>query len=676
MLLGLAGLAGCRTDSSPSSRDADMPRYHNWWNFYERSLSRIEREDYLGGSEDLERALGLRGGARPGLVPDDMWRARTYGLHFVEGFFPRRELGICYYKLGRLPEAAMQLEQSLRQQPSGRARHYLNRVRLAQLGGTRVAPPSIRVDAPGESLYTTARVARIEWHVEAAGYVRNVSVNGRPEFLELAVPSRVFTRRAPLAEGSNVWVVTAADLLGQSARREIRLIADWRPPSLVVRGAVREGLEWRFTVVCLDDQGLASVLVNGVENLVNPKDAEAPRDLPLEIRLRDRRPAAVELRDRAGNAFHAVLTVPAGTAGTGFPSPPVFAEAPQAADTDGGPVTMPQAPEAPAADGLPPILEVKGGGRTLATSRDQCYLEGSASDWHGRGLDAVTVNGTSILRGRERGGCEARFGLRLALAPGTNVFRVAAVDGAGNRTERQVTVIRKPPRYLDDELRLRIAVVPPVVGGDDALREQVLGHMTARLLQSGEGVPARFHLVERDGTAWDAILREYELSRPDVADAKAALRCGRLLPAEMLLVTSILKDANGLTLRGRILETETGKAVWTDDVYGETVAEFCGEQIPGFVLKLEQAFPLVGAHVTGVRGAEAVIDAGAEEGLRSGTRFLIVQRTAEGAEEAMEDVLEGVQLRLERVAARRGTGVVLPAAAASRVRTGDYVYAR
>ncbi len=95
---------------------------HKWWNYYERGLSYADGEFYKEAQADLREAVRQR--------DKDQRMARTYGMHFID-YFPHRELGIVYYQLGNSGLAKEELDLSLRQFPSAKARFYLDRVRKA-----------------------------------------------------------------------------------------------------------------------------------------------------------------------------------------------------------------------------------------------------------------------------------------------------------------------------------------------------------------------------------------------------------------------------------------------------------------------------------------------------------------------------------------------------------------
>lgn len=85
-----------------------------WWHYYERALSCAEGAFWERAERDFREAIHIR--------EKDERRARTYGMHFLD-YFPHRELGILYYQTGRTREAHAELELSLGQFPSDKARY-------------------------------------------------------------------------------------------------------------------------------------------------------------------------------------------------------------------------------------------------------------------------------------------------------------------------------------------------------------------------------------------------------------------------------------------------------------------------------------------------------------------------------------------------------------------------
>jgi hypothetical protein len=105
-----------------------------WYRLYEQGLEAMQNEKYKEAAQIFREAL--EGNAI------DNENVRTYGMHFIE-YFPHRELGICLYHLGDTNGAINELQLSLSQQASDRAREYMR-----QIGGD-VPPPQPSVPAGG-----------------------------------------------------------------------------------------------------------------------------------------------------------------------------------------------------------------------------------------------------------------------------------------------------------------------------------------------------------------------------------------------------------------------------------------------------------------------------------------------------------------------------------------------
>jgi hypothetical protein len=203
--------------------------------------------------------------------------------------------------------------------------------------------------------------------------------------------------------------------------------------------------------------------------------------------------------------------------------------------------TVADADDGGEADRLRPSLVLRGCQPLVRVFAGEFFVDGVAAD--GGGLVRVTVNGENLLAPADEGVLRAYFARRLALDPGTNRFEIAATDRQGNRTAQQVTVIRMLPEHLDARYRLTVGVPPliPAEAGPAGFR--VKRRMEAELTRE----PVRFRLLERD-EGWDYVLREQGLSLSDLADPAAALRIGKLLPAELLLMGTLFIEPKGVTV--------------------------------------------------------------------------------------------------------------------------------
>ena len=683
--VALLALAGCL---SPPALDGDGALHrHNWWNYYARGQQFLRQGRHTEAADDFRRCLGILKGARFG-NDRDRWRARTYGLHFVEGYFPNRELGVCLYEQQDDAGAVRHLERSLQQAPSGRAKHYLNLARARQFSGRRLPAPRLRLDAPGAagSALTRERSLLVAGVAEGEGRIRHLAIGGAPEFIELAMPSRSFSRRVDLAEGTNQIEITAVDLSGRGVALRILRVADWQPPQVLVRSLRASGAQWVVEGVCRDPCGVASVLLDGVAVL--PDGVLPAAEVPLRLEV-PAGGAMLSVADAAGNFLTFPLSVAASSragaaaaarlalAAPGYA--PFLAQsragwsdwivADLAAPAAGAPADAEGGGEA---DRLRPALVLRGCQPLVRVFAAEFFVDGVASD--GGGLDRVTVNGENLLSAADAGALRAYFARRLPLDPGTNRFEIAATDRGGNRTAQQVTVIRLQPEHLDSRYRLTVGVPPliPAEAGPAGVR--VKRRFEAELTRE----PVRFRLLERD-EGWDYVLREQGLSLSDLADPAAALRIGKLVPAEMLLMGTLFIEARGITVFLRAVETESGEILFTSDVYSPDAGEGLDEAVSGLALKLGQGFPLVSGLVSKRLGSRCVLNVGRDDGTAERSRFLVLDPGGATEPETLRVCkADGrpVELRIERLQQTTSTASVLPAGAEELVKEGCHVYSR
>ena len=669
--------------------------HHNWWNYYARGSYLLREGRTEEAQADFQRCLGLISGAKFGNARD-VWRARTYGLHFVEGYFPNRELGVCYYERNDAAQAVRFLETSLRQEPSGRAKHYLNLARQKLLSGRAVPAPLLKIERGEEAVLTRSRACEVSGTASGEGLIRSLSVGGAAEFIELAEPARAFARSVPLKPGTNAVAVVAEDLLGQRVSRQIVRIADWQPPRLLLKRAVEQGGEWAVEGSCRDEFGVAEVAL-GQSVLFRCTPGSVALDVPLSARV----PAAgavLTVTDLAGNRLTCPLSAEAlgqmasqaraagGSApGMGFGAAGRFRGAPGAdvlARVEACLLPLPQtfvwlasaassAPEA-GGDRLRPTLSLRGCQPVTRVFAEDFFVDGTAAD--GGGLASVAINGEELLAREDQGSVRTYFARRIPLDLGTNRFEIVAADRAGNRTVQALTVVRIAPEYLEDKFRLSVGVPPLVPAEVGTVGVRVKRSIETELTQA----PVRFRLLERN-EGWDFVLREQGLSVSDLADPSAALRIGKMVPAEMLLMGKIFPEAKGVTVYLKAVETENGEVVFASDVYSPGPERDLDSAVSGLVMKVKQGFPLITGEVLRCQGARVTLNVGRQEGATENSRFLVVEAAGQG------DLADGqvckssgqpVQVRIERIQQNTSTARIIPSSADSIVKEGYYVYAR
>jgi len=118
LLVMLALCGGC---SSIGITQNDINNLHAvWWRYYNSACTHMEKEQWEKAIAYFTKTIRIR--------PTEGRRVRTYGLHMLEDYRPFREMGICYYKLGRFEEARRFLLKSMEMEHTSRAERFLQMI--------------------------------------------------------------------------------------------------------------------------------------------------------------------------------------------------------------------------------------------------------------------------------------------------------------------------------------------------------------------------------------------------------------------------------------------------------------------------------------------------------------------------------------------------------------------
>lgn len=674
--IGLLLMAGCMTDYDGVLEETGILYHYNWWNFYQRGSILLRQGKTEQAAQDFERCLGIRSGAKYG-EDRDMWRARTYGMHFLEGYFPNRELGICLHDLGQTEKAARFLEISLQQAPSGRAKHYLNLVNQRLLTATKATPPTIDFARTSEVFWTGERHRTVEGTAKGQGLVNEVSINGKPLFVELAEQSVSFSEGIALRPGTNVVSVEAVDLLDQKRKKKLTWVADWKPPQLAITRMERAGNEWIVDGTCHDNLAVATVNASGA-SAFERKPGTNPKQVRITMRFIAGHQPVFTAEDLAGNKLETAISEELEDTG-----PAVAGSSPAMFDPQSWTQLASARATDIATDAREPILAaavISNGPRViLADERrvfrvldDEYFLDGAVAD--SGGIAAITVNNVEILPPANRGAIRAYFAHRVPLLEGENTVTITGRNSKGLTTARSLTIIRTAPEYMNEKFRLTMSF-PPLPSSQPAAETQLIRRLLeSKLLQ----VPVRFNLVERE-EGWQQVLQELQISTSELADPRVALHISRIIPSDMILIASLISHKGGLTVYSRAIDTETG-AVLDFDVYTENERGDLPYQMDGLAKKIKQRFPLLMAEVVGLSGRNATVNAGSRQGLSPLTSFVLVHnpQASPGVTPGEVCHVEGklVKLKMKAVRDDTGTAKIHPRSAAKLIKEGDYVYAR
>lgn len=596
-------LSGCATQTSESVYVKEGKEYgkvkgsfrQRWWNYYERALSFLDGGFHKEAASDLKIAIEQR--------PEDQRMARTYGMHFVD-YFPHRELGIAYYRMGDLKAAQAELDLSISQYPSSKARFYLDRVRkaLIEKEGGEISPPRLILDLQNGEIWTRDDPVNISGIAEDERYVAGVSIMGISLYQEQAQAKVPFKKALQLPQGRHEVAVEARNLLGKKTSQSVVIRVDREGPVITVEKIEEDQTAPEGGIVIFgsvyDEAGVLQLLVN----------KEPIRSVSgVEVSFRQRVPKArkeLELvaRDRLGNETSA--TIPLDLSGKVKPSVKLALA---------GSGAMPLVFAASAGkDNSPPEIKLKGWAESQTVFLDKVYIEGQVVDESG--VESLWINKAPVLR---RKGQSIYFGHLAELREGDNEILIEAKDQAGNLADKKITVKRKVPQALQLQERLSLSVLPFEQNG--AVSESSLSFQD-RLIDSLVN-QNRFRVVER--AKLDVILQEQKLSSTELMDKGTALRLGKLVAAQSIVTGSIVESRTGMEIVARLVDTETSEILASEDVYDE-VKDYAGLRslAEGMAVKFHRAFPLLDGLVLQQRGNAIFTDLGQDK-IKLNRRLLI-----------------------------------------------------
>ncbi len=212
-------------------------------------------------------------------------------------------------------------------------------------------------------------------------------------------------------------------------------------------------------------------------------------------------------------------------------------------------------------DRQPPHIELQELSVNRTVYTEQIYIEGKVTD--SSLIETLALNNTSILNSAAR---SIVFSHLVNLLEGENTVTIKAIDAKGNATEKEITVYRENPGFsqLPKEIieeRMRIAVYPFEKNGTVTEESSLFMDLLVMALQKQN----RFQLTDR--SLMSRILEEQQLSLTHLVDQNAAVKMGRIMSAQAIIIGSIIDTGSGTELVGRIIDTETSEIMATEKTY-------------------------------------------------------------------------------------------------------------
>lgn len=526
-----------------------------WDDYYMCALSYTEGEFHKEALWALDEAVKRRN--------KDQRRARTYGMHVIDDYFPHREKGIVYYLKGDYEKAKYELELSIAQEESAKAFHFLDKVRKSILIRDKqiVSKPKIIIDTSAfitsddNVIYTGSDPVVISGRAEDNLFVSEIILGENPVFMKVSAQKVKFRRHLSLDQGTHEIQISARNLLNGISVRKIIIHADRSGPVVII---TKIGADTGIQGYLHDESGIRSLTIDGKPVPV-PKGKDAYFHTAIKPGIKE---ITLMASDKLGNQTQGVINKDKLSSQL---YPVLTAQKPLKMISDAGRISQ-------VSNRLPEIA-LEGWPDKTTVFLDKVSIRGQVGSQNI--IKSLTLNNKPLL---SHTGRVIFFSQSLELVPGKNTVRFEAKDAFENTAAKEITVTRKIPEILKPQYRYHLAV-HPFENTDPAKETALFDTYLIRSLTD----PNRFQVSAR------------QKSGPPPEQPGQ-------LPHSVVL-GNINETANGIEVVARIIDMKTSELIAVKDVFS-AVRDSSGFEYmaKGLAEKFHAGFPLAHGTVTNVSG--------------------------------------------------------------------------
>lgn len=627
-----------------------------WWSYYERGTASLGVDSINLAEQDLKSAIAGRS--------RDSWSARTYGLHFVE-YFPNRELGVTYFKLGRLDDAEKFLKTSIEQVDTERAHYYLDQITKARIAKgeiTDATAPNAGLGGDKGTLFASRNIDLAVQATDDVG-VAEVRLNGDVLPQRASLKDVKLAQNLTLNEGTHEFQVQTKDLSDKESTQTVSVTIDMTAPTLAVfepaPNLVTQADSIKLRGAAVDAHGVTSIkLIDGDVPLAEAATGKDRLDFERDLPIKDGENKFVLIAfDAAGNEIRSAVKVFRGApkspsaklwkvyqtnpewlqmASTVSPGSPAFWSALDS-------VLKAQAEAAAAISIEMASPEVETGKKLNASD---VLVKGTVTSQ--AALEILVVQGqkVDIVPDTTAAGqpVQQAFNRKVPVEMGTNIIDVAAKDSGGNATSKRLSVEVEYAGSDPIELFLPVAILP--INEDLPVGQslQLRGNLEKQL-----GDTKRFRLVDR--AAIDKLLQEQVLSASGVVDPATALKIGGVVAAQLLLNGTIADFGQELTVRLNLIRTETGDILQTFDsqIKDRSSPAEVDAAMNRLAVSVRDKFPKLAGLVQIVKGEEIITNLPADKGVFLGMPVLVLKVEPPEKDPVTDQIIvDGVKIPIAR----------------------------
>ncbi|RLC07068.1 MAG: hypothetical protein DRI57_26325 [Deltaproteobacteria bacterium] len=618
---------------------------HRWWNYYERALSFAEGGFLEEAELDLEKAIRLR--------KDDKWRARTYGMHFVN-YFPHCELGVIRYKEKDWNAAVKELETSLKTAKNAKAEFWLDLARKALIEKTQSdkEQPEIIIDSPQQPFLTKDFSVVIRGTAKDDQFVRHVTVNGKKIRVDVSDKKIPFRLEVPVSPGENRIPVVAADLTGKLSQTEVVVIHVDRTGPTVSIDAISDYApiaKRAFAVkgYAFDASGVAEVIINGRKMRYDgSEEIQFHRTLHLGP---EEKQLVIEARDRPGNVTLATVNLSEmvnGRERENLLAENTVSEKSVLSDRPG------MLAYSDSSEEIPPEISLHNTDEERITYLDYAVIDGKVTG----NIKYLRINGKNLL-GTPRRGCYFNHLVQLKKDENIiNTIYIEAISSSGYSDDKKIKVRWRKPNALRLRSRLRIAV------RDFEASESEKEKLTTKFEE---------YLVRAMSIHKRFFDPQSLKVKSDELDEGAVQKKAGDKNFDCILFSEITESNNSVHIFARLKDTENGSPIVENvDVFDNEM-----DSIERLVLltevmsyKLTDELPVVKGTVEKVERTYITVDIGKEEKVREGMRLLVYEL------DPRDETLG--QAEIESVEEKKSDADLLDKKPDKEIKKGDHVITR
>ena len=167
--------------------------------------------------------------------------------------------------------------------------------------------------------------------------------------------------------------------------------------------------------------------------------------------------------------------------------------------------------------------------------------------------------------------------------------------------------------------RLSIAVLPfeskglgDDIGNMDLLDKLITGFVNSK----------RFKVIER--AQLDKILAEHKLGMSGILDASTAAEIGKGIGVDAVVVGSVTRSGNSVSVDARLIDTESAAIIAAKDAYTNNISfQNISLMILDLGEKIKKELPIVNGFVINVQGDKLTLDIGLNKGVKKGMKCTV-----------------------------------------------------